>query len=95
MTVDRWLRLIAGSFVTASAVLAGLFESTRALQIYAMKPHGEQRVANLLKLRTEPPIPMVTGRVITDARGPFSHARLVDAGSSKGVKIGNPVMNHT
>ena len=35
----------------ASAVLAQLFESTRALQIYAMKPHGEQRVANLLKLQ--------------------------------------------
>jgi ATP-dependent exoDNAse (exonuclease V) beta subunit len=33
-----------------SAVLARLFETTRALQIYAMKPHGEQRVANLLKL---------------------------------------------
>ena len=35
----------------ASAVLAQLFESTRALQIYASKPHGEQRVANLLKLQ--------------------------------------------
>ena len=35
----------------ASAVLAHLFESTRALQIYANKPHGEQRVANLLKLQ--------------------------------------------
>jgi ATP-dependent exoDNAse (exonuclease V) beta subunit len=35
----------------ASAVLAHLFESTRALLIYADKPHGEQRVANLLKLQ--------------------------------------------
>ena len=35
----------------ASAVLAQLFETTRALQIYANKPHGEQRVANLLKLQ--------------------------------------------
>ncbi|MGD0999900.1 MAG: UvrD-helicase domain-containing protein [Candidatus Brocadiia bacterium] len=35
----------------ASAVLAHLFESTRALLIYANKPHGEQRVANLLKLQ--------------------------------------------
>ena len=34
-----------------SAVLAQLFETTRALEIYAMKPHGEQRVANLLKLQ--------------------------------------------
>jgi len=35
----------------ASAVLAQLFESTHALQVYADKPHGEQRVANLLKLQ--------------------------------------------
>jgi ATP-dependent exoDNAse (exonuclease V) beta subunit len=35
----------------ASAVLEHLFESTRALLIYANKPHGEQRVANLLKLQ--------------------------------------------
>lgn len=33
----------------ASAVLEEIFASTQALQIYAMKPHGEQRVANLLK----------------------------------------------
>ena len=55
--------------------------------------NANERYEALLKLRTEPPIPMVTGRVVTDARGPFSHARLVDAGTSKGVKIGNPVMN--
>ena len=35
----------------ASAVLASLFEGTRALLIYANKPHGDQRVANLLKLQ--------------------------------------------
>ena len=33
------------------AVITDLFERTQALQIYAMKPHGEQRVANLLKVR--------------------------------------------
>jgi ATP-dependent exoDNAse (exonuclease V) beta subunit len=32
------------------AVIASLFRCTQALQIYAMKPHGEQRVANLLKV---------------------------------------------
>lgn len=31
------------------AVIEDLFERTQALQIYAMKPHGEQRAANLLK----------------------------------------------
>jgi len=33
------------------ALLTELFERTQALQIYAMKPHGEQRVANLLKVQ--------------------------------------------
>lgn len=32
------------------AVISSLFRVTQALQIYAMKPHGEQRVANLLKV---------------------------------------------
>ena len=31
-------------------VLTKLFERTQALAVYAMKPHGEQRVANLLKV---------------------------------------------
>ena len=36
---------------SAASVLAELFERTQALQIYAMKPHGQQRVANLLKVQ--------------------------------------------
>ncbi len=51
------------------------------------------RYEELLKLRTEPPIPMVTGRVVSDTHGPFSDARLIDVGSGAGVKIGNPAMN--
>jgi len=51
-----------------------------------------RRYEDLLKLRTEPPIPMVTGRVVTDTRGPFSNARLIDVGAASGVKIGNPAM---
>lgn len=52
-----------------------------------------RRYEALLKLRTEPPIPMVTGRVVSDTRGPFSNARLLDVGTDAGVKIGNPAMN--
>ncbi len=52
-----------------------------------------ERYESLLKLRTEPPIPMVTARVVSDARGPFSDARLIDAGSAQGVKVGNPAMS--
>ena len=33
------------------SVLTRLFETTQALQVYAMKPHGEQRVANLLRVQ--------------------------------------------
>lgn len=51
-----------------------------------------RRYAELLKLRTEPPIPMVTARVVSDVRGPFSNARLLDVGADKGVKVGNPAM---
>jgi rod shape-determining protein MreC len=51
------------------------------------------RYEALLKLRTEPPIPMVSARVVSDARGPFSNARLADAGANKGVKVGNPVLS--
>jgi rod shape-determining protein MreC len=51
------------------------------------------RYESLLKLRTDPPIPMVSARVVSDARGPFSQARLANAGSADGVKIGNPAMS--
>ncbi len=51
------------------------------------------RYESLLKLRTEPAIPMVAARVVSDARGPFSDARLADAGAAAGVKIGNPAMS--
>jgi len=51
------------------------------------------RYKAILGLRTEPPIPMVTGRVVLDSRGPFANTRLADVGSEKGVKVGNPVMS--
>jgi rod shape-determining protein MreC len=51
------------------------------------------RYEALLKLKTEPAIPMVAGRTILDVRGPFSNARLVDTGSRAGVQIGDPAMS--
>jgi rod shape-determining protein MreC len=47
----------------------------------------------LLGLKTDPPIPMVAARIVTDSRGPFSDTRLANAGQDKGVKPGNPVMS--
>lgn len=51
------------------------------------------RYRTLLGLKTDPPIPMVAARVVTDSRGPFADTRLANAGTEKGVKVGNPVMS--
>lgn len=50
------------------------------------------RYRALMGVKTDPPIPMVFARTLTDARGPFSNTRLADAGSDKGVIEGNPVL---
>jgi len=60
------------------------------------------RYEAMLNIRTQPPIPMVTARAVSESRGPFVNSRLIDVGSNdcstldgqKGcVKIGNPVIN--
>lgn len=51
------------------------------------------RYEALLGLRTEPAVAMATGRAVSDARGPFNRAKLLDVGSAKGVRIGNPVIS--
>ncbi len=61
-------------------------------QAVALKDANE-RYRAILGLRTEPPIPMVTGRVVLDTRGPFANSRLADVGEEKAVKVGNPVMS--
>jgi rod shape-determining protein MreC len=57
----------------------------------ALKDQNERYQA-LLGLKINPPIPMVAARVVSDARGPFSNARLADAGEERGVVVGNPVI---
>ncbi|HVK43008.1 MAG TPA: rod shape-determining protein MreC [Phenylobacterium sp.] len=51
------------------------------------------RYKALLGLKTDPPIPMVAARTVSEARGPFSNTRLANAGREKGVIPGNPVMS--
>ena len=51
------------------------------------------RYRTLLGLKTDPPIPMVAARVVTDSHGPFADTRLANAGAERGVKVGNPVMS--
>jgi rod shape-determining protein MreC len=51
------------------------------------------RYRTLLGLKTDPPIPMVAARIVLDSRGPFAATRLANAGTEKGVRVGNPVMS--
>lgn len=58
----------------------------------ALKDDNE-RYRAILGLQTDPPIPMVAARIVTDSRGPFANTRLANAGREKGVKVGHPVMS--
>jgi len=51
------------------------------------------RYEKMLGIHTEPPIPMVTGRSVLDARGPFARARLINLGTQDGVRPGNPALS--
>lgn len=50
------------------------------------------RYESLLKLRTDPPVQMVTARSVSVSRGPFANNRLINAGSKDGIRFNNPVM---
>lgn len=52
-----------------------------------------ERLRAVLGVRTDPPIDMVTARVVTDSRGPLANYRLANAGSKDGVMIGFPVLS--
>jgi rod shape-determining protein MreC len=52
-----------------------------------------RRLNGLLGMKTNPPIPMVSARVVLDARGPYSNTRLANVGSEGGIAIGNPVVS--
>lgn len=58
----------------------------------ALKDQNERYQA-LLGLKINPPIPMVAARVVAESRGPFANARMADAGSERGVSVGNPVIS--
>ena len=71
-------------------------------ELAALQPWRDQAIAlknvnsryeAMLGIRPEPPVAMQTARSIADTRGPFSRARLIDSGSAKGIKVGNPVIN--
>lgn len=51
------------------------------------------RYRALLGLAVDPPVPMATGRTVTESRGPFANTRLINVGSDRGVKVGHPVLS--
>jgi rod shape-determining protein MreC len=59
---------------------------------FALK-NENNRYRSLLGLKTDPPIPMVAARVVTDSRGPFADTRIASTGLEAGVQPGNPVMS--
>jgi rod shape-determining protein MreC len=91
----------------ASDHVAGYFnavEENRRLrqQLAELEPWRDQAIAlkninaryeAMLGLRVEPPVAMATARSVSESRGPFANARLLDAGSNNGIRIGNPVVN--
>lgn len=52
-----------------------------------------RRLNSLLGMKTNPPIPMVSARVVMDSRGPFSNTRLANVGDEGGIQVGNPVVS--
>lgn len=54
---------------------------------------SNERYRAILGLKTDPPIPMASARIVTDSRGPFANSRLANAGAEAGIKPGNPVMS--
>lgn len=54
---------------------------------------ANERYRAILGLKTDPPTPMATARIVADSRGPFANSRLANAGSEKGIKPGHPVLS--
>lgn len=61
-------------------------------QAIALK-NVNSRYEAMLGLQVEPAVAMATARAVSDARGPFNRAKLLDVGTAQGVRIGNPVIS--
>lgn len=99
-TPGRWISDgvsgVRGYFFAASEnrELKEELKQARQWQVTAMALRDtNDRYKALLGLKTDPPIPMVAARTVSEARGPFSNTRLANAGKEKGIKTGNPVMS--
>jgi rod shape-determining protein MreC len=70
-----------------------LMEARRVEDRAAALALENARLRTMLKVATDPAMPMVTARVVFDGRGPYRRAQLANAGTSKGVAIGYPAIS--
>lgn len=101
-TPNRWIgdgiNYVRGYFFAVSEnrqLKAELREARRWRDVALALSDTNDRYKALLKLKTDPPIPMVAGRTVIDSRGPFANSRLANVGLEAGIKAGNPVMSET
>jgi rod shape-determining protein MreC len=101
-TPNRWIgdgvNYVTGYFFAVSEnrrLKEELKEARRWRDVALAQADVNERYKALLKLRTDPPIPMVAARTVIDSRGPFANSRLANAGKEKGIRSGNPVMSET
>ncbi len=91
--VMGWLR----SYVAVAHENRRLHKVMASLQVQADEAvrlrDENERLRAMLGVKTDPPIPMVTARSVSDSRGPFANARLANAGSDAGVVVGYPVLS--
>ncbi|MFZ5670180.1 MAG: rod shape-determining protein MreC [Pseudomonadota bacterium] len=88
-----WLRSYVGVAGENRRLRKALVElRTQADEAVRLRDEN-QRLRAMLGLKTDPPIPMVTARVVVDSRGPYANARLASAGRDAGVMIGFPVLS--
>jgi rod shape-determining protein MreC len=97
---SRWARVASeyvGDYLFAAAENHKLRQEVAELKqwrdLAIALQDTNRRYQAVLGLKTDPPIPMVSGRAVLDSRGPFANTRLIDVGSEKTVKVGNPVMS--
>ncbi|MBI1405183.1 MAG: rod shape-determining protein MreC [Caulobacter sp.] len=88
---------VVGSYWNAAGenrrLKAELQEARRAEDRATALGLENARLRAMLNVRTEPPMPMVTARVVFDGRGPYRRAQLANAGTDKGVAIGYPAIS--
>ena len=74
------------------ALKAQVAELSKYRDLYIQMHAVNQRYERLLNLRTEPPVASIGARSVLVSRGPFNNNRLIDSGSAKNIRFGNPVI---